>query len=137
MVEKFQCPGCTCGRNTSSGCFKASEEEGLSCDNHSAGTFRGGVGNINLGLPAGFNRIGPINKHTQQSNILLSLELPQYNMYNIPVWAAEVEGYLIVRRYCPRINQTWVDVIKDKKISSLPEQFHNTVIDITNVEVEW
>jgi len=59
--------------------FKASQTT-LSCDNHSAGTFSGGIGNFNLGLPKGFNRIGPMDKTIQKSNIRLLDKLPEYDV---------------------------------------------------------
>ena len=130
MVEQFQCPGCSCGTNTESGCFKASQTT-LSCDNHSAGTFAGGIGNFNLGLPKGFNRIGPMDKTIQKSNIRLLDKLPEYDVFNMPLWALEKDGYLFVVVAFPRLHQMWVDVVPDKKISDLPPN----VVDVSTVDL--
>ncbi len=55
MIEKFQCPGCTCGGDHDCGTFKYKEEEtGCLCSGHSAGTFIGGAGKIALGMPVVF-----------------------------------------------------------------------------------
>jgi len=117
MIEKFQCPGCTCGSSTDDGCFKESEAS-LACKNHSAGTFISDIGCVNLGLPNGFNHNGPVNKRQQHSIIRLFETLPEghYNKFNVPVWVMEYEGYLFVRCYLPLTNRTFVDVIKNGKI---------------------
>lgn len=129
MVEEFQCPGCVSGHNTSSGCFKESNAS-LECENHIAGTTMFPGGKINLGLTRGFNRIGPIDNLKQRSNIRLYESMPSnhYNKFNIPVWAMELEGYLFVRCFIPRLNLTWVDVIKDGKIKDIPE--FNLPVDV-------
>jgi hypothetical protein len=124
MIETFQCVGCTCGSSTSDGCFKE-ETYSLACANHSAGTFVHPGGCVNLGLPKGFNRNGPIDKSKQHSIIRLFTETPDYDKFNIPVWAYEENGYLFVRTYLPRTNVTYVDVIKDGKMDSLPVHSFN------------
>jgi len=133
MIREFQCPGCTCGpsgENRLPDCFKASDT--LACGNHSAGTFMsGGVGCLNLGLPKGFNRLGPIDKSIQRSNIRLFTELPTYNSFNMPLWALEEDGYLFVVVALPRLQQFWVDVVPGKKISDLPP----AVIDVSKLDL--
>jgi hypothetical protein len=120
MTEKFQCPGCVCGSSTDDGCFKE-EDYNLGCGAHVPGTtVYPVVGNINLGLPKGFNRNGPIDKRMQHSIIRLFETIPDYDRFNIPIWAMEQDDYLFVRVYLPRANTTFVDVIKDGKITSLP-----------------
>lgn len=133
MIKEFQCPGCTCGptgENELPDCFKP-EPSSLSCSNHSAGTFLGGIGCINLGLPKGFNRLGPIDKKIQRTNIRLQEELPEYNVFNMPLWALEEDGYLFVVVALPRLQQFWVDVIPGKKISDLPP----TVLDVSKIDL--
>ena len=130
LVDEFQCPGCSAGGGIDSGCFKQSENT-LSCSNHSAGTFIGGIGNVNLGLPKGFNRLGPIDKRIQRTNIRLFTELPNYNEFNMPLWALEKDGHLFVVVALPRLQQFWVDVIPGKKISDLPP----TVLDVSKIDL--
>ncbi len=119
MVKEFQCPGCTRGM-FEDGCYKP-DEETFACAVHSAGTILAGAGNINLGLPKGFNRLGPIDTKLFPNNIRLFTNLPDYDKFNVAVWAMEQNGYLLVRCYCPRINLTYVDVIKNGKLSQLPD----------------
>lgn len=148
MVETFQCPGCTCGYKATkqeaergkctfpipsdglNECFVPCTET-LSCKTHSAGTFLGGVGNINLGLPKGFNRLGPIDKSIQSSNIRLQYKIPSYDSFNIPLWALEEDGYLFVVVALPRLQQFWVDVVPNGKISDLPEN----VVDVSKLDL--
>lgn len=63
-IEEYQCPGCTNGSNTSSCALWAANDDFQNDDNkackaHSPGTFTS-VGPVFLGLPKGFNRLGPI-----------------------------------------------------------------------------
>lgn len=129
MVEKFQCPGCSAGINPSSGCFKQSDT--LACGNHFSGTYLGFIGAVNLGLPKGFNRLGPVDRTIQKSNIRLFAELPDYNSFNMPLWALEEDGYLFVVVALPRLQQFWVDVIPGKKVSDLP----SNVIDVSTIDM--
>jgi len=45
---------------------------------------------------------------------------------NVSVWGYEENGYLFIRVFAPRINKTWIDVIKGGTIDMLPD----TVIDV-------
>ena len=121
MIEKFQCPGCTLGCNTE--CVTLHKEGDISfwCDSHSAGTIIMG-GKIALGLPKGFDKVGALtnslNYDRRSTNIRLfssSEKIFEYNFFNVPVWAMEKDGYLFIRTYCPRINISFVDVIKGGK----------------------
>jgi len=142
MIEKFQCLGCTCGYRTDE-CDQfdfTNMQTGCWCLGHSAGTFMSGAGKIALGLPKGFNRVGTIktgfetesDRNARRStNIRLMTEPPKveqnedgegksyYDEFNVPVWAMEEDGYLFVRVMCPRINYTYVDVIKGGKFSDI------------------
>lgn len=115
MVEEFQCPGCMAGMDTNCGSYEpeaASNQCG--CKSHIAGTLVSGIGSIYLGLPKGFNRHGPVDKTMQRSLVRLFPEFPVdwYDKFNVPVWAMERDGHLFVRCYSPRINQTFIDVIR-------------------------
>lgn len=131
MISKFQCPGCTCGCAPCETCesFKPSHEFGWSCDNHSAGTMISGIGKIFLGMPKGFNRVGA-NEQLGYIFQMIQLwdqgeKLPIWDYLNIPVWAMEDDGFLFVRHYCPRINQSYIHVIAGGKIDSLPLGIYN------------
>jgi hypothetical protein len=128
MIEKFQCFGCTCGSGVDEECFElqAYEEQGIFfCKKHSAGTILGGVGKIYLGLPKGFDKVGALanslNLVKRPTNIRLFTEPSKchYDYLNVPVWAMEKDGYLFVRVFCPRVNETFVDVIKNGKIKDV------------------
>lgn len=135
MIEEFQCSGCTCGYKTDK-CDHfhfVNMNTGCWCSGHSAGTFMSGVGKIALGMPKGFNRVGTIKTgfedekdplRRRSTNIRL-VEDPKikseskYDEFNVAVWAMEHEGYLFVRVMCPRINYTYVDVIKGGKMKDI------------------
>ena len=137
MIEKFQCPGCTCGGDTECGAFKfdLNKGSGCRCKGHSAGTFMSGLGKIALGLPKGFNIVGTIQTgfekiggETRSTNIRLVVnpkELAEYDELNVPVWGMEKDGYLFIRVMCPRINYTYVDVIKGGKFEEICPQAIN------------
>lgn len=136
LVEEYQCPGCVCGHQPSSGCFEAAEDGTLSCEAHVAGTLVSGVGTINLGLPHGFNRLGFQDQKKSKNTIRLYASketMPVYNRFNVAVWAMVHQGNLLVRCYLPRVNQTYVDVIKDGTLDNLPEgvidvgEFHDEI----------
>ncbi len=127
MIEEFQCPGCVCGAGVDSGCYEPDGDQ-FTCDRHCAGTLVSHIGTINLGLPKGFNRLGPLDQRVAGNTIRLyeSVEtMPQYNEFNVPVWGMERDGYLFVRCYMPRVNQTYVDVIKGGTIANLPDSVIN------------
>lgn len=136
MIEEFQCPGCVCGGGTdeANGCFKPSEShpgwDTFSCDAHMPGTMIMGLGSIYLGLPKGFNRVGMRSESAFRKaknpgechNIRFWLKGadPQYDNLNVPVWAMEKDGYLFVRTYMPRINDTKIDVIEGGTLDMVP-----------------
>lgn len=107
-VEKYQCPGCTRGSNIE--CYFRSEW-GIGCGKHSAGTFLSGVGKILLGMPKGFNRVGPAeNMHF---NIFMGFE-DHYNEFNVPVWKyRNKKGHILVRGLMPRRNETFIHIYLD------------------------
>lgn len=115
MVEQFQCPGCVCGHDTECGRFMLDTKYGATCSSHVLGTFMLGVGCLALGLPKGFCRAGwERGEHRNQMAIRLweGGEMPKWDRFNVPVWALERDGYLFVRTFSPRNNQTFVDVIE-------------------------
>lgn len=133
MIEEFQCPGCTCGYKTNEcDAFDfTNQDTGCWCLGHSAGTIIMGLGKIALGMPKGFNRVGTIltgfeddndRNRRRRTNIRLTTETLKespYDEFNVPVWAMEKDGYLFIRVMCPRINYTYVDVIKGGKIKDI------------------
>ena len=124
MVEKFQCPGCVLGYCTGCGDFNYDERE-MRCTSHCLGTAIGAPNNlVALGLPRGFNKPG-WNGDDVRSTIDIRLwpdgTHPAWDRLNVPVWAMEQDGYLFVRTFAPRVNLSWVDVIKDRTIALVPQ----------------
>jgi hypothetical protein len=50
-----------------------------------------------------------------------SVKADFWDKFNVPVWALVQEGVLFVRTYCPRTNQTFVDVIEGGTLSLVPQ----------------
>lgn len=131
MVKEFQCPGCSCGIDPET-CKRfdlASESWGFHsnsgfhyCKNWLPSTFFGGIGRVALGLPKGFCRIGVLDfeKVTCYVRLHESPKDIRYNKLNVAVWAMVQDGYLFVRVFSPRINTTYVDIIKDGSLDLVP-----------------
>ncbi len=66
------------------------------------------VGLLALGLPKGFNRIGEGKLYFGLYPLGGELR-PEWNRLNVAVWAMELDGFLFVRTYSPRVNVTRVD----------------------------
>lgn len=106
-VELYQCPGCVCGFNTT--CYNRASE-GEACGRHVAGTTISNIGHVFLGLPTGFNRLGP---HDQMKvNIFNTLDDGWgYDKFNVPVWKhLDEHGNTLVRGFSPRNNNPWLHI---------------------------
>ena len=129
MVELFQCPGCVCGKDTQCGNYNYDEED-YRCVSHVLGTQFGLGNSVALGLPKGFNKPGfNIIKGEEEFRTRTRMDIRLFlkdtyfgwDKLNIPVWAMEKDGFLFVRTFAPRINQSWVDVIKNGKLEMCPQ----------------
>jgi hypothetical protein len=130
MIEKFVCSGCVGGMDTTCGQFKDLENDAAGCQNHVVGTSILGLGNFALGLPKGFNRAGwrpqakSVSDHLNTMFILCwskeSEKKPEWDNLNVPVWALEKDGFLFVRTFSPRINETRVEVIEGGTLDLVP-----------------
>jgi len=141
MIEKFVCPGCVCGMDTKCGKYEGLDYgDAAGCKNHVVGTFGMATGSFALGLPKGFNRAGhmPMPKNaTDKHNRMWILcwpgeKRPEFDNFNVPVWALEMDGFLFVRTYRPRINETCVEVIEGGKLDLVPQainvgEFHDQI----------
>lgn len=129
MVDEFQCPGCIHGTDpqecpqyklnvTQDTAKSGINHTWFACENWRPSTFMGGVGRICLGLEKGFNRSGRMDfeKVYPYLRLFETDNRPDYDRFNVPVWAMEKNGYLYVRCFCPRNCWVFVDVIKDGKI---------------------
>lgn len=127
MIEEFHCPGCVCGSNLKCGAFKFRTEIApyawFRCDAQAPGTrvFLGGLSH--LGMPKGFNKVGP-REDGESTNVRLALDAPPTNTawdkLNVAVWAMVKDGFLFVRTFVPRRNFGMIDVIRDGKLSDVP-----------------
>ncbi len=127
MVKEFQCAGCVVGHNTKCGKYDPQPmNNGTSCKSWVAGTtILPAVGRIALGLPKGFNRFG-------EGKLYIRLHqgtTPDWNKFNVPVWAMEKDGFLFVRTYSPRVNATIVDVIEGGTFDLFKER-RESVVDV-------
>lgn len=124
-VENYQCAGCVNGSFPE--CYKK-HAWGSGCDNHAAGTYLSGIGKIFLGLPKGFNRLGP----NAQTRVVIyeKFEDDLYDQWNIPTWKfLDEHGNTLVRVLSPRTNFSAVHVIledcMDKiKCQKVTKQMH-------------
>lgn len=127
MVEEFQCPGCAVGGPGI--CEEFTEwGHGHSCSAHACGTavgFGAGITPIALGLPKGFNRPTVCtDKKTVHKKLFVRFwdkgDYPDWDKFNVPVWAMQREGYLFVRTYITRLGKTCVDVIRKGTLILVP-----------------
>jgi hypothetical protein len=134
-IEKYQCPGCVAGMDTS--CFEPSQ--GVGCGRHCAGTrLMPVVGLIWLGMPTGFNRLGPVennhklyiwesldqlNGNRAAARVESVKDIPQwYDKFNVPVWKHRTkEGHVLVRGLHPRTNAPFSQIIlSDEGFDQIP-----------------
>lgn len=125
MIGKFLCPGCTCGSAPAEECesYKPWNGYGFGCQSHSAGTFKptpAGMATFCLGLPNGFNRVGYRRKNGPVVRLWAEGKDPGWDRFNVPVWAMEQDGFLFVRTMSPRVEGTWIDVIKGGTLDMCP-----------------
>ncbi len=119
-VEEYQCSGCVSGSDIS--CFKRNDTGGIGCGKHHAGTMSMGIGNIFLGMPKGFNRLGEYRM--LKPNIYESFDSEDYdwdyNMWNIPVWKyLSKEGHTFVRGVMPRRNEPLIHIFLENCIDRI------------------
>ncbi len=137
MVEAYQCPGCTNGTNTQCGAFKLDTEAtgGFRCVSHSAGIARLGVGTFALGMPKGFDRLKLVDSRGMNhpdrygNHIRLHADPSQiksdfWNKFNLPVWAMVADGVLYVRTYVPRLDWTYIDVVRGGTLDLIPDELN-------------
>ena len=109
LIEEYQCPGCVCGSDVTCGKYKKSDT--LACGGHCAGTTVSGIGRIFLGMPKGFNRLGPDKDLTIW--IYDNIKDFTYDKFNIPVWKYKnSNGHIFVRGIMPRLNQAFLQIFK-------------------------
>lgn len=117
-IEKYQCTGCTNGSDIS--CFEENSNGGVGCGNHCAGTFIFPSGNIFLGMPKGFNRLGECTKLKPTIYNTFESSEWKYNMWNIPVWKyLSKDGHTFVRGIMPRKNEPFIHIFLENCINKI------------------
>jgi len=129
-IKNYQCSGCTFGPALS--CFQKNDY-GDGCSKHLAGThIFPGVGTILLGMPTGFNRLGPekdikpyIFKDYKNSDW-------DFDKWNIPTWKyLTKEGHTLVRGHQPRKNTTFLHIYLEDCRDKI------NCLEITHEDVEF
>jgi len=117
-IEQYQCSGCIKGCDIS--CYKKNEDFGEGCGEHFSGTFMTGVGKIFLGMPKGFNRLGPAE--TTKIQIYNSYEECdwKFDMWNVPVWKhLDKNGNTLVRALMPRRNEPFIHIFLENCLDKI------------------
>jgi len=116
-VEEYQCSGCISGHDIS--CFEKSQT-GVGCSKHHAGTIITGIGNIFLGMPTGFNRLG--SQNDLKPSIFETFESSgwEYDKWNMPAWKfLSKEGHTFVRGMMPRRNEPFIHIYLENCIDKI------------------
>ena len=117
-IEEYQCSGCVAGSDIE--CFESNNTGGIGCGKHHAGTIITGIGNIFLGMPTGFNRLGENRK--LKPNVYENFESSEweYDMWNIPVWKhLSKDGHTFVRGIMPRRNEPFIHIFLENCIDKI------------------
>lgn len=133
-VERYQCSGCISGHDIS--CFEVNERSGgVGCGKHLSGTIISSIGQIFLGLPKGFNRLGHLE--TMKPLIFKSFkefsesDWKEYNNFNRPVWKhLDKYGNTLVRGLMPRRNEPFLHIFLENCIRQID------CIEISKEEIE-
>lgn len=115
-IKKYQVPGAVGDFNEDN-----FEQEGVGFEwsSHIPGTLiLPNVGTVFLGMPTGFNRIGPRTQESEDRlriNIFSDMEHHdskcEYNKFNVPVWKYFDGENTIVKGIMPRIMRPFLHVI--------------------------
>lgn len=128
-IEEYQCSGCINGHDVS--CFMENPNGGVGCGGHKSGTFLSDIGNIFLGMPKGFNRLGENKK--LQPYIFKTFEDSDwsYDKYNVPVWKYLKDGHTFVRGVMPRKNETFIHIYLEDCVDKI------NCIEITESDIDY
>jgi len=111
VIQNYQCAGCVNGSFPE--CYEKANCS-IACSKHVAGTLASRIGKMFLGLPIGFNRLGPVNE--MKMDIFETFDSFQkdwggYDMFNIPIWQhLNKENHVIVRGLSPRTNSPFLHI---------------------------
>ena len=109
-VKEYQCPGCVCSDGD---CYK-NDGDGVGCSRHSIGTLMPGLGGVFLGMPIGFNRVGPSGKFHKiriYSDTASRLKKWGFDKFNVPVWKMLYNGHTLIRGISPRTSMPFTIIV--------------------------
>lgn len=135
-IKEFQCCGCVSGSSPKT-CdqFKlTSSESGEGhCENHCPGTMMFPGGRMLLGMPVGFNKLRGVEQ--KQFVYIFEKETPiqGYCPLNMPLWAMEHEGNLLVKVASPRILAFRIEVYLGKTMKDLGE-WESKVVNVSEIQ---
>lgn len=138
QVDNYQCSGCIKGSSTSDGCYKQRSPNDLSCSSHLSGTLTSTQGKILLGMPKGFNQLGPWGE--MPMNIFANKEAFEkewgsYNKLNLPVWKYKnSQGHVFVRGMSPRRNCPFLHVFLEDSIFNEINCYEITEEDLESMD---
>lgn len=138
LVSRFQCVGCVLGSDPDT-CsrYDPRESYGAYCHSHVLGTTINLAFTIALGLPKGFRRSTldfSEGRDVKRTHSTLEIRLwsvgtaPDWDKFNVPVWAMEQDGFLYVRTLSPRTARLYTDVIEGGTLAMVPPEYD--VIDV-------
>jgi hypothetical protein len=80
---------------------------------HCPGTLVSGVGWVFLGMPKGFDRLGPVPAEYFRIHIFETFEeCWPFDKFNVPVWKyLDAHGNTLVRSLSPRVNTPFLHII--------------------------
>jgi hypothetical protein len=108
-IREYQEPGAATGFDPATATIDRGWAE------HVPGTIISNIGIVLLGMPKGFNRIGPVGLTIRTLFIFETWEQCQswpYHKFNVPVWKhLDSHGNTLVRGLSPRTNQPFIHVI--------------------------
>jgi len=132
-IQEYQCSGCISGGDIT--CFKPNYSSGgIGCGEHLSGTIISNIGNIFLGMPKGFDRLGVFNK--LKPNIYETFESSdwEYNMWNIAVWKyLSKDGHTFVRGIMPRKNEPFIHIFLENCLDKI-ECLEISQYDVDNMD---
>lgn len=139
-VKIYRCPGCMYGPEPTN-CDNYNFTVGNGdCINHCPATYFSGRGKMLLGLPKGFNRLGPLTsvdkKVWQALTIFKDAERFRkgygwYDKFNVPNWKyLDEHKNTIVRGLQPRLNTPFIHIFLGDYTAEIE------CITITNEDVE-
>ena len=120
VVEEYQCPGCFTGGSTAECYMPRADCLGHGCGKHAPGTMVNPGGVIFIGMPTGFNKVGPVDlKFYSKPSVFIFKTFEEmveqwggYDYLNLPVWKhLDEHGHTIVRVFQPRINYGTIHII--------------------------